>query len=189
MAGCVCAWLTGLAQYREIALTKIAALPEPLVRKLFKLTDSQNLDAFTLQLNEKRWTQSRQVPKSEKGPDVVERYRIGKCSLVGGEFPLTPRVYIEDEQLYVLSDTRVWRLFADSFGATLVPEDKLLAKDINRVEQKIVNDRQLIPCDSFNDIADINSVALLDDTLVFTSTETFSVIIAERLRIDRKDLP
>mgnify|MGYP003632084659 CR=1 FL=1 len=177
--GIVSAWLAGLAQYREIALQKINELPDVVTRKLFKLSDSHDLNYHFDQLKTSRWFEPQQIKTSKTGTEIREKYRIGHCSLVGGDFPLPPNVFVEDDLLYVISDTHIWRLYADSFGATLIPSDNLQPEELKQIDQQISNNSALRSLGRFSDLTDINSVAQLDDTLVFTSPETFSVIITE----------
>jgi hypothetical protein len=176
--GVVAAWLAGLAQYRDIALQKINELPDAVTRKLFKLSDSHDLNYHFDQLKTSRWFEPQQI-KTSPTATIREKYRIGKCSFFGGDFPLPPKIFVEGDQLYVLSDTHIWRLYADSFGATLIPSDNLQPEELKQIDQQISNNPKLISLDRFSDLTDINSVAQLDDTLVFTSPETFSVIITE----------
>lgn len=179
ITGVVSAWLAGLAQYREIALQKINELPDGVTRKLFKLSDSHDLNFHFDQLKASRWFEPQQIKASTSGTEIREKYRIGKCSFVGGDFPLPPKIFVEDEQMYVFSDTHIWKLYADSFGATLIPSDNLQPEELKQIEQQISNNPKLTSLGRFSDLTDINSVAQLDDTLVFTSPETFSVIITE----------
>jgi len=177
--GVVSAWLVGLAQYRDIALQKINELPDVVTRKLFKLSDSHDLNYHFDQLKANRWFEPQQIKTNTTSTEISEKYRIGKCSFVGGDFPLPPKIFVEGDQLYVLSGTHIWRLYADSFGATLIPSDNLKPEDLKQIDQQISNTPKLLSLGCFSDLTDINSVAQLDDTLVFTSLETFTVIITE----------
>ena len=179
ITGILCAWLAGLAHFREIALNKMSELPDESIRKLFKLSDSQDLGLYFHQLKASRWLNAQPKRANTSGTEIQERYRIGKCSLVGGDFPATPRVFVENDQLYVLSGEHIWRLYADSFGVALISGDNLLPENVTRFDKLVSNNPKLLSKSCFGDLNEINSLALLDDTLVVASLETFSVIIAE----------
>lgn len=174
-AGVVCAWSIGLAHFRPLALSILRELPHKLSKQLLNLTEHEDLLVFLENLSKNSWFHSKQLAAQH---GINEQFRIGKCALVGGDFSLPPKVFVSEDQLYVLADHTLWRLYADKFGATLILDDQLEQKDVLIIEGQIKNDSKLSSLANFEDILDINSSAKLDNTVVFTSDETFSVIIS-----------
>ena len=176
-AGFVCAWLAGLAHLRGPALAQIETLAEPVVRALFGLSNAHDLKRHLAELKNNRWYKGLrfQGNADDSSPNVEKR--IGNCNLLGGEFPLPPQAFAAGGQLFITSGKLAWRLYADAYGATLVPFDpgELAEISAEPVARKSFSDFSHLT--ALNDISDISSVAHLNDTIALTSDETFAVII------------
>lgn len=178
--GIVAAWLVGLAHFRTVALIKLTEATESLIKTLFNLSGHQDVAGFLKQLKEQRWFGDQRLSAETNSQPIAEQYRLGACRLVGGEFPLPPTVFVEDNQVYVESGSLFWRLYADRFGSTLIPCDSQLVEELMATEKSRSDCQLAISQDYFSDLSGIHSIAQLDDTVVLTSEDTFSVIIASR---------
>ncbi|OZG74151.1 hypothetical protein BTA51_03775 [Hahella sp. CCB-MM4] len=175
-AGFVCAWMAGLAHFRDTALNQLETMPAPIVRALFDLSDDIDLKSHLARLRNSRW--AKKLSATENGTPssyCVER-RIGRCDLLGGEFPLPPQALNYRGQLLIKSGELAWQLHADAFGSTLIPSD---IRDLQ--DAAAVVDVQVLSAFSniagLHDVSGFSSVACLTDTVVLTSQETFAVII------------
>ncbi len=177
-AGFVCAWMAGLAHFRDAALNQLETMPTPIVRALFDLSDDIDLKCHLARLSNSRWIGK--SPATESGASSsyrVER-RIGSCDLLGGEFPLPPQALNYRGQLLIKSGELAWQLHADAFGSTLIPFD--IRDHQEDVSAAVVDLQALSTFNSLaglNDVSGFSSVACLTDTVVLTSNETFAVII------------
>ena len=100
--GQVCAWLCGLAQYRNGALEACRRLPEPLALFFVAMALSM-FGAFELALPQ---------PLQER------LARVGGRGF-GGAFLAPPRVLRVGQELFVQSGDDAWLLLLDAFGCTL----------------------------------------------------------------------
>ena len=85
----------GVGYLERLALNKINELPDETIKSSSNfLTSGSGLIFSSIK---KRAGGFRGQPKraDTSGTEIQERYRIGKCSLMGGEFPATPRVLVE----------------------------------------------------------------------------------------------
>lgn len=179
-AGVVCAWMTGLAHFRELALLQFDSLSPRTVRILFGLTDTHDLTFHLEKLRADRWAKiSSSLPQSNP-PAYSMEMRIGQCHLLGGEFPSPPEALVSGEQLFIKSGTLAWQLYADIFGATLIPYDRAELKEIAAKSNQGLEFSAYREVIGLNDLRETSSIAMLSDTVVLTSSETFSVIILSR---------
>lgn len=175
--GVVCSWMVGLAHLRELALKKLLTLSPQIVRTLFDLSDIHDLKHHLDKLSNNRWPKVKRSSTQNNLPHYTVEIRIGRCDLLGGEFPFPPKVFTSNGDLFVTSGKLAWRLYADIFGSTLIPFDIDELKNISEVSN------QALPFSHFNnipelsDINSVSSVASLTDTVALTSDESFSVII------------
>lgn len=176
-AGVVCAWMSGLAQFRELALQQLDSLSPRTVRILFNLTDTHNLAFHLENLRSDRWGKANNSLSQSNPPPYTMEKRIGQCDLLGGEFPTPPKALVSAGQLFIKSGELAWQLYADLFGATLIPIDMPEFRDVAGGPQQAVEFSTFQNVLGLNDLKDASSIASLKDTVVLTSNETFSVII------------
>jgi len=172
-AGAVCAWMAGLAHYREAALTQLKTLPAALHKKLFSLNDVTDVEIHYAELTRNRWASNASIYSTEPDNLYKHQRRIGQSELLGGDFPSVPEVVTNGQQLFVKTGSTTWLLHADSFGTTLLPHDEPDDRDLS-VTPNLLPIKEL---DELKDIHNISSVAHLDDTIAITSPETYSVIL------------
>jgi len=176
-AGVVCAWMSGLAHFRELALQQLDSLSPRTVRILFGLTDTHNLAFHLENLRADRWGKVSSSLSQSNPPLYTMEKRIGQCHLLGGEFPTPPETLVSDGQLFIKSGELTWQLYADTFGATLIPFDMPELKELAGAPYQATEFSTFKNVLGLNDLNDASSIASLKDTVALTSSETFSVII------------
>jgi hypothetical protein len=171
--GLVCAWMSGLAHYRESALQQLESLPEALVRELFKLSTGHNIKQHIAAIEFNRWL----ATDDNQASHLQLQSRVGSCSLLDGNFPVPPQVFAFDDQFFVRSGNLAWRLYVDLFGSSLIPCDAVdLENTLLTSKQKQTRlDLNHVP--ELDDIDSLSSVARLPDTMAMTSAQTFAIMI------------
>ncbi len=124
-AGQVAAWRSGMAHFRSSALAACAELDEPLVRAALGLGEPVAVSAALAGLRADRWHQPGEPARAE--PRVMGE--VGGFRGFGGPFLTLPRLAADADGLLVQEGERVWRLSADSFGATLLPFHGAMSTD------------------------------------------------------------
>ncbi|VAZ59034.1 hypothetical protein [Mycobacterium kansasii] len=113
-AGQVAAWLLGLSQYRDSALSVAATLSDAAFSAAVGVNGVTAAD--TLQrMRDNRWWRPGRTPTG--APSVV--HRVGAFRGFGGQFLSPPRVGVRAGHLVVCSGADAWLLHADAWGATL----------------------------------------------------------------------
>lgn len=175
--GLVCAWMAGLAHYRESALRQLTTLPETVARKLLELPDVRDLKQYLDELTKNRWLTVQSAANDNPVSTHGLKARVGSCTLLGGDLPAPPEVFAGDGQFFVRSGDLVWQLYVDAYGSSLLPCDP---NDLKRHmstnnQARIFSGLSQIP--GLQDIGDISSTASLADTVALTSAETFAIIV------------
>lgn len=119
IAGNIVAWRSGLAHLRKTALNAGAKLPKELAIKAISSTDYQDPTVIYQKLLVDPWA----------GLTSFSDYnfqKTGKFIGYGGALEFPPEIQVSDEDIFVKSGTNYFQLFADSFGAVLLPTDKLM---------------------------------------------------------------
>ncbi|UZE94800.1 hypothetical protein [Alkalimarinus alittae] len=176
-AGVVCAWMSGLAHFRPLALKQLEDLSSQIGRILLGVSESDDLGHHLQTLKTNRWSMvSPSRPQDDQAQYHVER-RIGRCDLLGGEFKTPPNVFASGDQLYVCAGDHAWKLYVDGFGETLFPFDIDEVKRIAEASNPASDLSRFSQMDGLSDISEVTSVVTLNDTVALTSNETFSVVI------------
>lgn len=113
-AGQVAAWRSGMAHYREGALRVARTLPDPVAQAALSLPEAAAVASTLKRLSANPWYDP--LAGDAAGTHL---YRLGGFRGFGGPFIALPVVGLLEGQLAVQSGVEVWRVFADSFGATL----------------------------------------------------------------------
>ncbi len=175
--GFVCAWMAGLAHFRELSVKQLETLSPPLVRALFDLSDGHDIKFHLDKLKNNRWSKALPLLAQVNPPLYTVELRIGSCDLFGGEFPTPPKAFVVDEHLFIESGKFAWQLYADVFGSTLIPFDIDELKGISEEPSQSPTLSSFNSVLGLSDINEASSIASLTDTVALTSNETFAVII------------
>jgi len=126
-AGVVVAWRSGLAHARAGALEACALLPAELGAVAIGLDPATNAETMARVVERLRadpWAWPPHVASGEQPPLGIKLvcYAGGfRGFRAGGQFIAPPRVGIRDGVFIVTDGERVFELYADFFGATLMP--------------------------------------------------------------------
>ncbi len=164
------AWLAGLAHYRDSALRELAAMPAPLACRLLQVP-KQRLGVALARLGASRWCALEALAGDKPDAVPVVARRVGQCSLLGGLFERPPQVRVCERHLWVQSGQSHWQLYADAFGAVLLPAAECPAGRPQRLPVAPALQALLPDIDTFS------SGARLSDTLALTSPESFAVLL------------
>jgi hypothetical protein len=122
--GFVCAWVSGIAMYRDEALIECTRLPSSICAALFKtdVRDDSQRDRLIGLLRRNPWyNPGGDGGKSGSGMPV---FRLaGGFTGFGGKLCQKPRLVTDAEGILATDGKKNYRLFADFFGASLVRED------------------------------------------------------------------
>jgi hypothetical protein len=117
-AGRAEAWRAGLAHYRSAALDSCTVLPAAMVAAILGITAPEEVPSLLERFRTDPWIDPGD-PQRDRKLSVVTS--IGAFRGFGGGFFIPPRVQAVDDRLIVSSGDRQWELYADRFGATLLP--------------------------------------------------------------------
>ncbi len=114
--GQVTAWQTGMAHYRQPALTLCQSLSPALLKIAFGMSTQQlTMEQIVAIMAANPWYQP-------AVPDAYPQLRIVKCAGAfrgfGGVFMAPPTVYASGDTFVASDGTSTWLLHADAFGAT-----------------------------------------------------------------------
>ena len=113
----VLAWRSGMAQLREVALTKLESLPRALAFEILNApadTKPTELDRWTADMRSNRWWDP--VASSGQWSNIREVHRVSGFRGFGGHMLQSPSVFFKNDAIYVSDDKNVWRLFGDCYG-------------------------------------------------------------------------
>jgi hypothetical protein len=151
-AGQVAAWRSGLAHFRESALSVAATLPDPVARAALSLPLEAKVTASLKHLSADPWYD----PLAPHAP-AQHLYRLGGFRGFGGPFTALPQAGLHDGQLAVQSGPDVWRVFADSFGATL---KRISSSDVTRTKLESKVSTQAVLTDPASTASDGQRIAV-----------------------------
>jgi hypothetical protein len=120
-AGQVAAWVLGLSQFRDSALSVAAKLSDAAFAAALGLTGAAPPADTLRQLRENRWWRPGRTPTGT--PTVA--HRVGAFRGFGGPFLSPPRVGVRDGDITVCAGPDAWLLHADAWGATLTRTDPM----------------------------------------------------------------
>lgn len=173
-------WMSGLTQYREIAIKNLAKINDDLMGLL--LADHAG------ELDSPRTLKNQLI----QGPWVTAFHsaypirRIGNAALLDGEFSEPSTLATQSDQIYVKSSENIFLLMADHFGQVLLPishqetEHLSFSKSINELQEKISRLVQTGLIIKPADLSDIQSVAVTSHTVAITSLQSFQILLYAR---------
>lgn len=178
-AGVVCAWLVGMAHFRNAAQDCLARFPGQIYQVLVDIAfDGEEPSPHQNDVFSQRW----QVPAGAAGP-LSYQGRCGGSEWLAGEFHQLPRITLHQQQVYVKAGAHYWALYADRFGRSLVPveSEQAAALEFDRAEHDFALPPELhqalfqIP--QLQDIKTFSQACLTGDTLVLSSRESFAILL------------
>lgn len=164
-AGRVAAWRAGLAHLRESALNDCAALPPNVAERLLATNDPV---AALAQLRADPWSGG----TSAASPAARLIGGVGAFRGFGGAFIKPPLVANVDDHVVVASGDSLWTLYADRFGATVLPNRTAELKSRFRAATSSVS--------AFPQLVEPTSVAVARGTTAVTVRYSHTVYIIGR---------
>lgn len=129
-AGKVCAWICGMAQYRQKALEICKYLDVGLLEIALDISNIRNINRenFIARLEADPWMHPANAIKENSPKKKFLLKRIGKFIGFGGEFLTPPKVEFLDNEFIVYDAKNFYVLFSDIFGSHLqrISEDTYL---------------------------------------------------------------
>jgi hypothetical protein len=181
-AGQLAAWRSGLAHYRESALSVAGSLdPALLGLVLDEKGPGSAPDAFArlAALRACRWVGGQNAAANPTQPHLVRR--AGAFRGFGGLFSEPPHVVMDRDQnqLYVRSGTEGWLLTADAFGATFhrATEEELAAAAAAAPPTRSQGHQLPAGIEVPADVGHVTSVACLPHTVAITGSLTHAVLL------------
>jgi hypothetical protein len=161
--GRIYAWLSGLSQFRERALSEMVTLNQELKQRVARESGNELSD-----ITSKRWLSMKPVFVGTAGGFAGLR----------GSFMEPPRIALLDDQVVATDGHSTYALFTDTFGSVLLQNntfDALMvrAKSQNDGVKKFISkfDESLVP------YTDITTSIMTDNTLILSRNSSFYLYI------------
>lgn len=178
--GVVCAWMVGMAHYRNAARQCLDELPQELLAQLFELpVETSVIEKHRQELLTRSWPVP---PAGEFGP-LFYQGRFGGSELLNGEFRDVPVLTLHEQQIYVRTGDQHWALYVDRFGHSLIPIDRELASELDFSSSLCdfavfsLFHEPVRDLSELRDIKQFTQACLCGDTLVLSSAESFSLVL------------
>ncbi len=120
-AGKVAAWVSGMAQYRQIGLEIIRTLDVELLQIILDNSNIKNINRenFIARMEADPWLSPENAIKENSSPKKILIRRASGFVGFGGHFIIPPKVELLDETFIVSDNKNYFVLYADVFGSYL----------------------------------------------------------------------